>query len=276
MSRTAELKNRIHSLNDIEAILGAMKSLAVIEMNKVGRVIARLERMQETISSALADFESHYSRDRKASPTATLCLLIGSERGFCGPFNERVIDALLEAHKAGRVQKVITVGRKLTLKLEGKVPVELALSGPNSAEEIPAVLGELSTKLIPFAGERWMFVHNDGGGPLTSMPLEQKILSPASRHTSAPHLNMKPELLHAQLLEQHLYSVLNTALYISFYGENRERLQHMEGALNHIEKDGSDLLRKLNGRRQEDITEELEILMMNFAEKSQRNAHDTL
>ena len=36
----------------------------------------------------------------------------------------------------------------------------------------------------------------------------------------------------------------------------------MEGALNEIEKDRGQLLLKLNGQRQEEITEELEILML--------------
>lgn len=268
MSRLADLQAKIHTLAEIQSILGAMKNLAVIEMSKVAKLMNAQEKMSQTIAAALSDFESFYRNDlpQKSNDTQILCLLVGSERGFCGPFNERVIENFKKATGKMKDVKVAVIGRKLALKLGDSSGVELFLDGPNTADEIPIVINELAVKLLPYAGRRWMFIHNDGEGlgsrDLVTLPLENKVRSDIKSFNSGPLLNMAPNELYPQLLEQQLFSIMHRALYVSFMAENRERLHHMEGALNQIEKDRALLSLKLNEERQEEITEELEILML--------------
>lgn len=278
MSRLSDLKSKIHTLSEIQSILGAMKNLAVIEMSKVGKLMYAQEKMSQTIDAALAEFEFFNKKfiSNKLEGQDTLCLLIGSERGFCGPFNERVIESFQKATEKMKNFKVAVIGRKLRLKLGNDSRVDLFLNGPNSSDEIPAVISELSQKLLSYATLRWMFFHNDGVGlkngdssqagsgqhDQVSFPLEHRIIRNKVPWINRPLLNMTPMDLYPQLLEQHLFSIMHKALYISFMAENRERLHHMEGALNQIEKERGHLSLKLNEERQEEITEELEILML--------------
>jgi F-type H+-transporting ATPase subunit gamma len=44
--------------------------------------------------------------------------------------------------------------------------------------------------------------------------------------------------------------------------ESRARLAHLESALQRLERDHTDLLRRRNVLRQEEITEEIEVLML--------------
>ena len=44
--------------------------------------------------------------------------------------------------------------------------------------------------------------------------------------------------------------------------ENRRRLQHMEGAIQRIQEKAGEMQRKHNMLRQEEITEEIEVIML--------------
>ena len=270
MNKISSLKARLHTLGDIQSILGAMKNLAVIEMNRVSKLMDTQKRALATLTAALADFEEFYPGGVAPSKTdaPVFCLLIGSERGFCGPFNERVIEAFHEVEKTYKPIQVAVMGRKLASKLEGRTPVDLTLDGPNSADEIQKLIDNLSLKLLPYANHRWLFIHNNGDPQtkeMASFPLE--IRHRLSREYSSPPIfNMTPEELYPQLLEQYLLAVLQNALSVSFFSENRERLHHMEGALHHLEKDNADLTLALNTHRQEEITDEIEILMLALKE----------
>ena len=84
-----------------------------------------------------------------------------------------------------------------------------------------------------------------------------------------PLLNLTPEELYPQLLEQYLFSVLYRAFYLSFLEENRERLRHMEAALDTLETHLNRLKREGNALRQEEITEEIEVILLGIVGKSE-------
>lgn len=261
MSKLTELKSQIHTIGEIETILSAMKNLAVIELNKVSRLAQAQERAAETLTAALADFEAFYLKEATPPKQELLVLLIGSERGFCGPFNEHIIAEFQKLPTAPSA--LVTVGRKLAAKLN--TAEAISLPGPNSAEEIQQVIQTLAAELFPYAGYRWLFLYNssrDAKFPLRkAFPLEAR--KRGTKSLSRPLLTMPPEELHPQLLEQYLFSVLQEALYDSFATENRDRLRHMDGALRRIEEKENRLQLKANSQRQEVITEEIEILLLN-------------
>ena len=55
---------------------------------------------------------------------------------------------------------------------------------------------------------------------------------------------------------------MHDVFYSSLMAENRRRLQHMEGAMQRMEERAGDLQRKYNLLRQEEITEEIEVIML--------------
>ena len=64
---------------------------------------------------------------------------------------------------------------------------------------------------------------------------------------------------------RHAVSVLrdlHEIFYSALMAESRARLAHLESTLQRLERDHTDLLRRRNVLRQEEITEEIEVLML--------------
>ena len=55
---------------------------------------------------------------------------------------------------------------------------------------------------------------------------------------------------------------MHDVFYGSLMAENRRRLQHMEGAMQRMEEKTGELQRRYNLLRQEEITEEIEIILL--------------
>lgn len=60
----------------------------------------------------------------------------------------------------------------------------------------------------------------------------------------------------------YLYAALNEVLYSSLMAENQQRHAHMDSALNKLDEDCAQLRLAYNAQRQEDITEEIEVLLL--------------
>lgn len=269
MSKRSEIKRRLHALGEIKSILGAMKSLSIIEINKVSRYLGAQTELVLAIEEALGDYERFFETPNAKGNWSGdgLYVLVGSERGFCGGFNDAVLARFAEVERGEkRSAKIIVVGRKLASKLDGDSRVVDVLDGPSAAEEIAGTITELARRLTRFPGTQWTLVHHkDGdaqGGVAAVCPFAPRPAARVSRDQVPPLLNLPPAELYPQLFEQYLFSVLYRAFYLSFLTENRDRLRHMEGALNALEKEWNRMRRLSNGLRQEEITEELEVIML--------------
>ena len=195
-------------------------------------------------------------------------VLLGSERGFCGGFNEAIIERFNEViSKGAKPKKLIVIGRKLASKLDGHEVIHEIIDGPSAAEEIAGSITELVRLLTQFPKMRWTLVHHENSDSLGNVavvcPFAPKITSQTRDQRLPPLLNLPQGELYPQLFEQYLFSVLYRAFYLSFLAENRDRLRHMDGALQTLDKNWNQLHRMSNRLRQEEITEELELIMLN-------------
>ncbi len=268
MSKLSDLHSRMRALRDIEGILNAMKNLSLVEMTKISRFYITQQELLHSVEEALADFQQFYGApaEIRGADSASLYVLIGSERGFCGGFNE-TIQKTLESHTlAGTNPKLILVGRKLALKFLQDKRVVASLDGPSAAEEIPLVISQLAKTLTRFSSSDWKIIHNGYTGTgisvETSSPFDFPKTEPAKKLQFPPLLNLASSDLRPQLFEQYLFALFYGIFYQSFMAENHERLRHMDGALNKLREDEEGLRRRSNALRQESITEELEVIML--------------
>lgn len=268
MSKLSDLQSRLQALRDIEGILSAMKNLSLVEIAKISRFYVTQQELLRSVEEALADFQQFYGAPAHAGGTASasLYVLIGSERGFCGGFNE-TIQKTLESHPiAGTIPSLILVGRKLALRFSQDSRVMASLDGPSAAEEIPAVISELAKTLTRFSSSDWKIIHNSYTGTgtrvETTFPFEFPRIETTKKLQFPPLLNLTPSDLRPQLFEQYLFALFYGIFYRSFMAENHERLRHMDGALNRLREDEERLWRLSNSLRQEAITEELELIML--------------
>ena len=270
MSKRSDLNARIHTLGEIKSILSAMKNLSIIEINKVSRFLGAQNELARTVDEAMSDYEEFFGPHVAATSPEMLYVLLGSERGFCGGFNEAILERFAKVTREDASQtKVIVVGRKLAAKLEGisgAVQVLEAIDGPSAAEEIANSISELARCLGRFPKMQWTLIHQEDGGTQAQTaavcPFASRRAARTRKEGFPPLLNLSPPDLYPQLHEQYLFSVLYRAFYISFLAENHQRLRHMDGALNALERDWNRMRRLSNTLRQEEITEELEIIML--------------
>lgn len=267
MSQSHELQLHIGKLSEIRGILNAMKNLALIETHKLARILPLHKQSLVAIEQTAADFLKFYpspsSGDLEGGP---IYIVLGSERGFCGDFNEQLLAQLPASGP------IVAVGARLGGKLADHAAATL-IAGANVAEEVPSVADRLLDGLTATAFQpdmKLLAIYHDSQTnqaqrrQLLPLPPQPDIAPPVLGYP--PLLNMPPEDFFADLLSHYLFTTLHDLLYQSLAAENRRRLQHLEGAVNHLDSEMLKLKRKSQIYRQEEITEEIEVILLNAEE----------
>lgn len=126
-----------------------------------------------------------------------------------------------------------------------------------------AALTEIAGILSAMNGLSALY-HGDGAGELRLrrlLPLRD-LPPPSRRHPYPPDLDLRPGDFLAGLTRHYLYAALNQVLYGSLMAENRQRLAHMDRALDRLDEDTRWLRLACNAERQEEIVEEIEIILL--------------
>jgi len=276
MSSQAELSQRFARLNEISGIMTAMKSLSLVETRKLARFIGHQRRMLGNIEAAAADFLNFFPTGNVEGKSPALLLLVGSERGFCGNFNERILAAFDALPNWEPAPALLVLGHRLGAKLETHPGVIARLDGPTVTEDVPAVLNRLmdalhaaSRQLSGIGASLFSLAHDSEGEPKLKRLLP--LAPPQAQHLShPPRLQLAPPEFFAELLDQYLLAALYGLLYESLAAENRQRLAHMEHALDRLDETIGRLALKRNALRQEKIVEEIEVILSSeqaFAEE---------
>jgi F-type H+-transporting ATPase subunit gamma len=276
MSKRAQIQRHLGMLDDIGGIMGAMKNISLMETHKLARFLAYQHRVLASVEAAATDFLSHHPEIvLPVGPAVSgVIVAIGSQRGFCGDFNETVAAAIHEHWReaAGKPSGVVVVGRRLAARL-GKYPrVLVSLDGPSVVEEVQPVLARLMNALNELQTREGrvgplavtVFAHYEGEdrlGRRSILPLP-KARGEAAHFPYPPLLNLAPSGLFPELARHYLWAQMHDLFYGSLMAENRRRLQHMEGAMQRMEEKTEALQRKYNLLRQEEITEEIEVIML--------------
>lgn len=272
MSSRRELLRRLGFLNDISGIMSAMKALALMEMRMLEEFLAAQHRMVASIEASAARFIVwHPKLADLPPPDAEICLLIGSEQGFCGDFNDDLLNQWQGESAVDRPDEtMLVVGSRLAGRL-GREANTLSLAGASVADEVPRVLlgltKELNAMMSGAQEHGWgvsALYHCHASGQIRRrrlLPLHD-LPPPPEPAAFPPDLNLSPEIFLQGLTGHYLYAVLNDILYSSLMAENQRRYAQMESALNKLDEDRNQLRLAYNAQRQEDITEEIEILLL--------------
>lgn len=78
-----------------------------------------------------------------------------------------------------------------------------------------------------------------------------------------PVLNLAKEGFFPELIDHYLLAVLHEIFYLSLMAENQKRQQHLDGAVQHLDGEIINMRRKSQIYRQEEITEEIEVILLN-------------
>lgn len=273
MSRRREIARRLDALSDIGGILSAMKGLALMETRILSDFLVSQQRMVSGIETAAADFlAGHAEFVDEPLLGRELCVLVGSEQGFCGDFNEALLarmQALCQDKKAP--VRWLVVGSRLATRIGERDCVDLAQPGAIVADEVPAVLLRLTRELSGLlAREEYAgyglsaLYHGDATGDIRMrhlLPLRD-LPAPERTYPYPAELNLPPIEFLRELTGHYLHAVLNEVLYSSLMAENQQRQAHMDRALQRLDEDSARLRLRYNNQRQEEITEEIEVILL--------------
>ncbi|MGE0493767.1 MAG: FoF1 ATP synthase subunit gamma [Vulcanimicrobiota bacterium] len=262
MSGLQQLRKRLSSLAEIGDILDSLKTMALIETRRLVRYLEHQSAVVEAIRTPLQDLV-HFNPTLDAWPeeAVRVLLVMGSERGFCGDFNSALV-----ANLEGFEGPALVVGTRLSERLAGR-PLTTFLPGPVTAEEVTRALVGLSQALTGLSRRGTFRLE-----ALTHHPVELEVVRervwplPVGEQAQSfgypPDLTLSPPQAFAELMEHYLLAVLQQLFYNSLMAENRRRSMHLEGALRHLEQKTAKLARRRNQLRQEEITNEMEVILM--------------
>jgi len=273
MSRLHDLRSRIASLEDIDNIMVAMKNIAFMETRRLAQFLSAQQRAVANIETATGDFVTHYGEALPlAATTRDAYLVIGSERGLCGDFNQRAINTLIEQLNGQTQASILAVGQRLQAHLVDVPSTVTLLSGPSVAEDVAAVLTEVAQALAKMEKDfppntvlqLTTIYHSDETDGIRTRRILPLPATPATSLSTAypPLLNLDPRQLLTQLTEHYLFAALHEAFFSSLMVENQFRLEHMNQAIQRLERKAGEIRLQYNAWRQEDITEEIEIIML--------------
>ena len=193
--------------------------------------------------------------------TRSLYVAIGSERGLCGDYNDQVLSAIQERlqGETNKAPVLLSVGGKLAVRLAEHGYVTASIEGPSVAEEVQRVIVQVMDRVQELqTGEApglpltmTVISHLVETREVVAQPLRafEDAPRPIRRFTDPPLLNLPSRLVLRQLIELFLFSLLHKIFYGALLAENRARVSHLEGAIQHLEKEASELERKRNGLR---------------------------
>ncbi len=283
MSRRREMEQRLRKLEEIGEIMRSMKNLALMETRKLARFLDAQYQSVHLIETAAADFLHFHpqlpSNAAHALPRARL--VIGAERGFCGDFNEELLAELdreeeeIHSHEGGngrpsRNSPILAVGNKLCARLKGYPGLAGQFDGPTVAEDVTPTLNRLVPEILRLQEDQschgLLVLHHRSRAASPSqnqlLPPFAQLPSPAPKYLLPPLLNLSPERYFAGLVRHYLFAALHEIFYTSLMAENQRRIQQLEGAIQRLEEKNADLARQSRVLRQEEITEEIEVLLL--------------
>jgi len=273
MTQRRMLEQHRQKLEEVRGIMNSMKILAHMEVRKLTHFLDAQRAVIIHIESVATDFISAYP---EALPppdkSRQVYLLLGSERGFCGDFNESLL-MQMESHideNNTNTPQLIATGRKLCAQLEKDSRVVAFIDSANMVEEAKKTLLQIIKALAQ--------LQTDGGTPsltviyhdpdreqvITSevLPPFEKLRAVAPQFSQPPLLNLPQQEFLAELIDHYLFAALHEILYISLMAENLRRVRHLEGAVQHLDDKSEELMRQCNALRQEEIIEEIEVILL--------------
>lgn len=280
MANIKQLRLRIKSIKSTKKITKAMQMVSAAKLRKSRMVLEASGIYRTAVESAMHNV---IHADLELSPLAKIALgveshkkkkliiLIGSDRGLCGSFNQAVFRILkLDIAKLvaeGTEFKIIVIGKKPAQFVEANYHEDV-IEKYNSMDfndgDLKLLAEKIITMLTPKKGE-----HNIGNcdiyftqfkNTVTQIPTLKALLPLKLTKTEASHTNIcavEGETLIENLIEMYIIAQIKYALLESRASEEASRTTAMDNATRNAEEMIDKLTLVMNRNRQAIITKEL-------------------
>ena len=278
------LGRKIKPSHDLLSIVKTMKSLAAVNIRQYEAAAEAMDEFKDIVDTAwLALFRNRMQPPKKRLSNQAVLLVLGSDQGMCGQFNENIIQYALEKAQNYREEGLEvafwTAGERVRTGIEEKNAVEEYFFLPPS----PAAISDLMHEIVTHFAERhetrktdtFVILYNrlERGGiyspilqqvlPLEPNYDENKKMTPWPTRCQ-PLIRMDPSLFFEHLFYQHIFSAIYKAFSQSIASENAARLVAMQAAEKNIVEIEEILQGKFRETRQNTITAELLDIISGF------------
>ncbi|HZW98547.1 MAG TPA: F0F1 ATP synthase subunit gamma [Trueperaceae bacterium] len=280
MTGGGQVRRRLESAESLGGVVSTMKSLASVRVHQYRRTMRALDASTLTLDrAARAILYLHPELAEPEPPeryAKTAAVVFGSDRGLCGPFNDRMARYAvgeLTSGRAGEVGGVVAIGRRLAgrMRAAGVEPGEL-LSAPSSLDNVDVAVARLLDLIDEWrhtgrAGRIWL-IYARPAGATSFMPRNVQVLPidpvwlrylrdrpwPSKR---VPMEFSEPRSLVQGVIRQRMALAFVKAFGSSLAAENASRLAAMEAASRNIDERLERLRTAYHSARQTAVTEEL-------------------
>lgn len=281
--RLAEIERHIGSMEELQRIVGAMRAIASMRMQEAVRALASVreygQRLAEAIHDALAiaDEETHTvggdparhlhaARGPAGRPARRAIVLLASEHGFVGGFNQRLIEAV-EADLTGADVLMVVGSRGAAFAAERGHSVAWVHPLATRLAGIPETVRLLEEALLPritrdeiVQAEVVFSRHDRAGDPaIERRPLFPLVLAAArtKRGGLVPLHDLPVPHLLEKLTGEYIVAQLTEAATEALAAENAARFAAMESARDNVARKLDTLRLDASRARQEEVTTEL-------------------
>jgi F-type H+-transporting ATPase subunit gamma len=271
-----DIRRRIRSVRKTQQITRAMRMVAGAKLRRAQNAVTQARpyatRMRATLAEVarLPQDTPHPLLVPRAESRKLELVVITSNRGLCGAFNQNVLrfaERLVAAREREGAAVVITpVGRKsydYFLRRRRRQLLERRIyDGWASYASAAKLAAELGERFLSGAADEIVIVYSEFVSPLSQVPRAQRLL-PASPETPAGEAPLPAEIepnaerLLATLVPKALEVEVFQALLENQSGEHAARMAAMEAATRNTEELIARLTLQFNRARQAAITKEL-------------------
>lgn len=265
MEQLPRIQSRISSLQELRDIVRALRALAASHVQEAQRALVGVRKYVEVIEDAIAlgatllpETTEELIADKP--PDGRVLIVVCSEHGFAGPFNERLLDRAMEERTTG--QELVIIGRRgAMLVAEKGLAIDRTFPMATNVGSVLGVTRLVAEYLAGVSKADVVFGSYRRGGNFdveakSILPLDPALLVGSERRSPPLH-HLPPDALLHHLASEYLFAEITRAVMESLASENGARLRVMETADQNI-GDKLDLLtRSANAMRQEVITSEL-------------------
>lgn len=274
MSKQRDLKQHHQNLMEVREIMNSMKTLAFMETHKLENHLppqqARVEHIEtvaEDFFHSFPEFNNTSKLNRQAAKH--VFVLVGSERGFCADFNQRLIEEFLQIVATNSATFItIAIGQRLISALEERNIENISFEGASVYEETESVMLAVVDKILSLQERQALLVsvlcHDERGQivKLQLLPPFQTLPPAPTERRIEPLIYMDKKNFVVHLSSHYVYAKILEILYISLLLENQLRVAHLQSALNRLDESLEQLQKRINAQRQEEIIEEIEVILL--------------
>ncbi len=282
MAQTLErLTRRTDTMQGIRGIVHTMKTMSAINAAPYEQAARAIDSWRGTVLDGLHAFlraNGPLAGAATTDPARTILVVIGSDHGLCGNYNELVAEKAVRHAMADGSTRILCVGAQMADALDGAgLAPEAVVLPPANVDGLGRLAGDLVTRLDGMGGGdvAVTLVYTQRGDHgrqapvvLSLLPVDADLLDALARRPwasrSLPQVTAHAPDLFAALIRNLLFATVHRAAAEALVTENAARLARMQQAERSVDERLEDLRAETRMVRQAEITTELLDVIVGF------------